>query len=83
MTPAFAVSRHAQRRYAQRVNACDDPRGLLRLWTYGDDATDDDLSLYRVTRHDGSFYRVGIADNGLRFLMIMRGGVVVTCLEVR
>lgn len=84
MAAAFYTHTHARNRFAQRVDACDDPHiGLLRMWNFGCDATDEDLKLYRCDRRAGSQYRIGIASNGLRFLVIMRNRMIRTVLEPR
>lgn len=83
----FGVSDHARQRYLERVCA-DTPLGIVtymiqRMWRQSQAASDGDIALAHAQRRRGNVYRVGVAANGLRFLMIARENVIVTILEMR
>lgn len=76
------VSRHAITRFRQRICATDYPVPiLLDCWQDGELATDEIMTLFRQTRHDGNEYRIATY-NSVRFIMIARNNCMVTLVTL-
>lgn len=77
------VSRHAQHRFALRIDAqYTDPRWIiLDAWHDARPATSDDLSLYGIVPMDGYSYRVGRLPMRPYFLLVEANDCIVTIID--
>lgn len=74
------VSRHAQIRFVQRINAVANPMGgVMEMWNRGVAATSEDLEIYKVNFNREQTYRVG-KFKGESGLLIACNDVIITII---